>query len=190
MIFCTKLYLDKTKKKCSKRISIKNSHSAVFRRFSSFLAKNQVFELFLQNRTSKFHITCSKARNNCFQSFNGSVVSGKILVLAVLTVLALFWSKIHCLWWQIEVLTIFDQFLPICWCLFDNFCFLNQVYGLRRDKVNLGFDKKNLVIFWPCLVQNLAIFAQKSGFWLFSWKPLIRISCSLVRNSRQLLSII
>ena len=91
---------------------------------------------------------------------------------------------------KLRFLTIFYQFLPICWCLFDNFCFLNQVYGLRQDKVSLGCDKKKLVIFGPFLVQNLAIFAQKSGFWLFSWKPLIRISRDLVRNSRQLLSII
>ena len=75
--------------------------------FCHFWPKNQVFELFLQNRTSEFHVTCSKTRDNCFQSFNGSVVSGKILVLAVL---AHFWSKIHCLWWQIEV---FDHFWPI-----------------------------------------------------------------------------
>ena len=72
--------------------------------FGHFWPKNQVFELFIQNRTSEFYITCSKARNNCFQSFNGSFVSGKILVLAVL---AHFLSKIHCLWWQIEV---FDHF--------------------------------------------------------------------------------
>ena len=51
--------------------------------------------------------------------------------------------------------------------MFDNFCFLNQVYGLRRDKVSLGCYKKNLVIFGPFLVQNLATFAQKSGFYLF-----------------------
>ena len=91
VIFCTKLHLNESKK-CSKPIFEKSSRLAVFRHF---WPKNQVFELFSSKPQSKFHITCSKARNNCFQSFNGSVVSGKILVLAVL---AHFWSKIHCLW--------------------------------------------------------------------------------------------
>ena len=82
--------------------------------------------------------------DNCFQSFNGSVVSGKILVLAVLAVWPIFGQKYIACGDKLRFLTIFDQFLPICWCLFDNFClfFLNQVYGLRRDKVNLGCDKK------------------------------------------------
>ena len=34
----------------------------------------------------------------------------------------------------------------------------------------------------PFLVQNLAIFAQKSGFWTFSSKPHIRFVWNLVRN--------
>ena len=115
MIFCTKLHLNESKK-CSKPIFEKSPRLAVFRHF---WPKNQVFELFLQNRTSEFHITCSKARNNCFQSFNGSVVSGKYLVLAVL---AHFWSKIHCLWWQIEVFhhffTNFFQSADVCLTIF------------------------------------------------------------------------
>ena len=44
-----------------------------------FLLKNQVFGCFLENRLSEFHVTWSETRDNCFQSFNGSVVSGKIL---------------------------------------------------------------------------------------------------------------
>ena len=37
----------------------------------------------------------SESWDSCFESLNGSVVSGKILVLAVL---AIFGSKIHCMW--------------------------------------------------------------------------------------------
>ena len=63
---------------------------------------------------------------------------------------------------KLRFLTIFDQFLPICWCLFDNFCFLNQVYGLKQDKVSLGRDKKIFPPFldlfwskiWPFLLKN------------------------------------
>ena len=94
--FCTKLHFDESKK-CSERTFEKKF-------FWPFFA---IFRHFLLNRSSEFHVTCSKTRNNCFQSFNGSFVSGKILVLAVLSH---FWSKIHCLWWQIEV---FDHFWPI-----------------------------------------------------------------------------
>ena len=108
--FFAQSYILMSLKKCSKRIFEKNLvwlFWPIFAIFGHFWPKNQVFELFLQNCTSEFYITCSKAQNNCFQSFNGSDVSGKILVLAVL---AHFWSKIHCLWWQIEV---FDHFWPI-----------------------------------------------------------------------------
>ena len=70
------------------------------------------------------------------------------------------------------------------------FLFLNEVYGLRRDKVNLGCDKKFFGHFWAFFGPKFGNFAKKSGFWLFSWKPLIRISRNFVRNSRQLLSII
>ena len=61
----------------------------------AFLLKNQVFGHFLRNRTSDLSKTWSETGDNCFELSNGSVVSGKILVLAVL---ASFGSKIHCLW--------------------------------------------------------------------------------------------
>ena len=127
--------------------------------FGHFWPKNQVFELFLQNRTSEFHVTCSKTRDNCFQSFNGSVVSGKILVLAVL---AHFWSKIHCLWWQIEV---FDHFWPIsCNLLMFVWQFLffklSLWFKTRQSKFELwqNFFSPFLDLFWsqiwPFLLKN------------------------------------
>ena len=60
-----------------------------------FSLKNQVFGHFLRIRTSDLSKTWSETWDNCFESSNGSVVSRKILVLAVL---AIFGSKIHCLW--------------------------------------------------------------------------------------------
>ena len=60
-----------------------------------FCYKSQVLGHFFQNRTSDLSKTWSETGDNCFESSNGSVVSRKILVLAVL---AIFGSKIHCLW--------------------------------------------------------------------------------------------
>ena len=60
-----------------------------------FLLKNQVFGDFLRNSTSDLSKIWSETGDNCFESSNCSVVSGKILVLAVL---AIFGSKIYCLW--------------------------------------------------------------------------------------------
>ena len=75
--------------------------------FGHFCYKNQVFGHFLWNRTSDLSKTWSESGDNCFESSNDSVVSGKILVLAVL---AIFESKIHCLWWHYMVLVNFWPF--------------------------------------------------------------------------------
>ena len=56
---------------------------------------NQVFGHFRQNRTSNLSKTWPETGDNCFVSSNGGVVSGKILVLVVL---AIFGSKVHCMW--------------------------------------------------------------------------------------------
>ena len=115
-----------------------------FGHFWTFLGQNlAIFAQksgFLENRLSEFHVTWSETRDNCFQSFNGSVVSGKILFWPFWPI---FGQKYIACGNKLRFLTIFDQFLPIWWYLFENFCFLNQVYGLRRDKVSLGCDKKN-----------------------------------------------
>ena len=134
-----------------------------------FLLKNQDFGCFLENRLSEFHVIGQKL--NCFQSVNGSVVSGKNVSWPFWPILGQ--EYIAC-GDKLRFLTIFNQFLPVCWCLFDNFWFLNQVYGLRRDKVSLGCDKKILVIFGPFLVQKLVIFIQKTGFRTVSSKLHIR----------------
>ena len=68
--------------------------------------KNIVFGYFLQNRASEFHVTWSETGDNGFKSFIGSIVSGNILILAILVT---FWSKIHCLWWQNRFSSIFFQ---------------------------------------------------------------------------------
>ena len=72
-----------------------------------FLLKNQVFRHFFPNCTSYLFKTWSETWDSCFESSNGSVVCGKILVLAVL---AIFGSKIHCLWWHYMVLGCFWPF--------------------------------------------------------------------------------
>ena len=67
----------------------------IFAIFCHFQPKNQVFGHFLRIHTTDLSKTWSETWDNCFESSNGSVVSRKILVLAVL---AIFGSKIHCLW--------------------------------------------------------------------------------------------
>ena len=54
------------------------------------------------------------------------------------------------------------------------FLFLNQVYGLKMDKVSLSCYKK-IGHFGP-LWSKIWPFLH---FWLFSWKPRIRILCNL-----------
>ena len=72
---------------------------------------------------------------------------------------------------------------------FVNFCYLSDVYCLEMDNEFFCPDKKSGPFLDPFLVQNLAIFAQKSGFQTFSSKPLIRIVLNLVRNRGQWLRI-
>ena len=47
-------------------------------KFGHFLLKSQVFGHFLQNCTSDLSKTRSETRGKCFESLNGSAVSGKI----------------------------------------------------------------------------------------------------------------
>ena len=101
--FGTKLHLGEAKKMFQADFWKKFSFSRFWPKtanlchFWPFLAKNQVFGHFLRIRTSDLSKTWSESWDSCFESFNGSVVSRKILVLAVL---AIFGSKIHCLWWH------------------------------------------------------------------------------------------
>ena len=60
-----------------------------------FHSKISFSDIFLRNRTSDLSKAWSETEENCFESSNSSVVSGKILVLPVL---AIFRSKIHCMW--------------------------------------------------------------------------------------------
>ena len=71
-----------------------------------FLLKNLVFEHFLLNHTSDLCKSLPETGDSCFESFNSSVVSRKILILAVLVT---FGKKIHYLWWQNGA---FDRFWP------------------------------------------------------------------------------
>ena len=95
--FFAQSYILISLKKCSKRIFEKNSR---------FRQKIRFLYIFFE---SAHHLskTWPETGDNCFESSNGSVVSGKILVLAVL---AIFGSKIHCLWWHYMVLGCFWPF--------------------------------------------------------------------------------
>ena len=90
-----------------------------FAPWGDIFAENQVFGHFLQNRASDLSKTWSETGYNCFELTNGSVVSGKILVLAVL---ALFGSKIHCTWRQNGVFggffANFFQSVDVVWSSF------------------------------------------------------------------------
>ena len=104
-----------------------------------FSLKNHVFGHFLRNRSSDLSKTCSETGDNCFESSNGSVVSGKILDLAVL---AIFGSKAHCMRWHLYGFGLFLAifFQTIRWFLV-NFCYLNYVYGL-------GMINEKALCFW------------------------------------------
>ena len=52
----------------------------------AILLVNEVFGHFLRNRSSDLSKTLSETWDNCFESFNGSVVSRKILVLTVFAI--------------------------------------------------------------------------------------------------------
>ena len=86
------------------------------------LLENEVFGHFLPNRSSDLSKTLSDTGDNCFESSNDSVVSGEILVLAI------FGSKIHCLWWHM----VLGRFWPFsskplmffCWFLLFKLSFI------------------------------------------------------------------
>ena len=71
--------------------------------------------------------TWSDTGDNCFESSNGSVVSGKNLVLAVLAILG---SKIHCMWCHLYGFGLFLSFSSKLLTFLVNFRYLNFVYGL------------------------------------------------------------
>ena len=119
-----------------------------------FLLKNQVFGCFLENRLSEFHVTRPETRDNCFQSFNGSVVSGKIVFWPFWPI---FGQKYIACGDKLRFLTIFDQSLPVCWCLFDNFW-------------SLGFSRWGLWMFLNSIWQNFYITSKsfyESSYFLF-----------------------
>ena len=126
-----------------------------------FLLKNQVFGCFLENRLSEFHVTWSETWDNCFNHLTVVLCLGKFLFWPFWPI---FGQKYIACGDKLRFLTFFDQFLPICWCLFDNFCFLNQVYGLRRDKVSLGCDKKFFGHFLTFFSPKFGHFCSKIRF--------------------------
>ena len=70
----------------------------------------------------------------------GSYMSGKIPVLAVL---AIFGSKVHCMWWHLYAFcAVFWLFSSKPLMFLVNFCYLNYVYGLGMINEELSFNKK------------------------------------------------
>ena len=136
-----------------------------------FSLKNQVFGHFLRIRTSKLSKTWSETGDNWFKSSNASVVSEKIIVLAVLFI---FGSKIHCLWWHYMVLGCFLSFSFKSLVIFCYFLLFEVILLFKNCQWKFLFRQKIGAIFYPLLVQNLAIFAQKSGFRTFSSNAHIR----------------
>ena len=109
----------------------------------AIFAQNQVFEHFLQNCAPDLSKTWPETGDSCFESFIGSVLSGKILDSASLSISG---SKIQCLWWRYAVFGCFAIFLQTiyavfwvrcCWFFCPNFDF-----GHRQDTITLrwGFQ--------------------------------------------------
>ena len=71
---------------CSDKNSGPFLDSFLVQNLAIFAKKNKVFGHFLQNRTSDLSKAWSETGENCFESSNSLVVSGKILVLAVLAI--------------------------------------------------------------------------------------------------------
>ena len=126
-----------------------------------FLLKNQVFGCFLENRLSEFHVTWSETRDNYFQSFNGSFVSGEILFWPFWPI---FGQKYIACGDKLRFLTIFDQFRPICWCLFDNFWsygFGRKTYGFTLVRACVRASVRASHHIWRSAHQILMIFCTK-----------------------------
>ena len=81
------------------KIFVLTKNQAIFGPFLvkklAIFAQNQVFGHFLRNRASDLSKTWPETGDSCFESFIGSVLSGKILDSASLSISG---SKIQCLW--------------------------------------------------------------------------------------------
>ena len=86
-----------------------------------FSLKNQIFGHFLRIRTSDLSKTWSETWDSCFESLNSSVVSGKILVLAVLAILG---QKYIACGDNIWFWAVFGHSRPNRWWFFVNFYYL------------------------------------------------------------------
>ena len=115
------------------------------------------FDHFLRNCTSDLSKTWSETWDSCFESFNGSVVSRKILVLAVL---AIFGSKIHCLWWHYMVLGWFWPFSSKPLMIFVNFLFKPSLL-FKNSQWKFLFWQKNGAIFGPFFGPKFGHFRSK-----------------------------
>ena len=78
-----------------------------------FSLKNQVFGHFPLNCTSDLSKNWSETGDSCFESLNGSVVSGKILVLAALAIFGSKYMACGGIWFW----AVFGHFLPNRRCL-------------------------------------------------------------------------
>ena len=92
-----------------------------------FLLKNQVFGHFLRNHSSDFSKTWSETGDNCFESSNGSVVSGKFLFSPFWPFLG---QKYIACGDICMVLGCFLSFSSKPLTFLVNLCYLNFVYGL------------------------------------------------------------
>ena len=104
-----------------------------------FLLKNQVFGHFLRNRTSDLSKTWSETGDICFESSNGSVMSGKFLVFAVL---AIFGSKIHCMWWHLYGFGLFLVIFSKPLMFFGDSLLFELCYWVRNDKWKIKLYQK------------------------------------------------
>ena len=125
-----------------------------------FLLKNLVFRCFLENRPSEFHVTWPERLVNCFVSFSVSVLSGKILDLAILAFLVKNTLLLVPNWAFRSFLAIVFQSVDVFW----PFLLFKLISSFKKGKASLSFGKEKLSLSGPFLVQNLAVFVRKSGF--------------------------
>ena len=142
-----------------------------FCHFWPFLAKKSGFRTFFRNRTSDLSKTWSETEDNWFESWNASVVSEKILVLAVLSI---FGSKIHCLWWHYMVLGWFWPFsskplMISCYVLLFKLSLL-----FKNGQWKFLFWQKIVAIFGTFFGAKFGLFHLKIRFSDIFSKPHIR----------------
>ena len=153
-------------------------------KFGHFHTKIRFSDIFFETA----HQICQKTGDNCFESSNGSVVSGKKSCFGRF---GHFWVKNTLL-----VVTFygFGLFLAIFFQTLDDFSRIfviyTKFYCLKMVNENFCSDKKSGPFLDPFLVQKFGHFHTKIRFWDILFETAHQIYLKLCQKQGQLLWII